>query len=170
MISASPRIGPPLALLALFILGGCGTLATSPDWIGGSMEVESPRREAAEEATAERERKIIAAQPNEIGARHILVMHAQSKSKPPSVTRTRAEAQKRAEEVLTKLQQGGSFEELVSQYSDEPGATERHGDLGVFDRAQMVKPFADAAFSLKVGEVSGIVETPFGFHVIKRTE
>lgn len=170
MISATPRIATPFALLALFVLGGCGTLATSPDWIGGGMEVEAPRREAAEEATAERERKIIASQPNEIGARHILVMHAQSKSKPPSVTRTRAEAQKRAEEVLTKLQKGASFEELVSQYSDEPGATERHGDLGVFDRAQMVKPFADAAFALKVGEVSGIVETPFGFHVIKRTE
>lgn len=173
MISALPRIAPalaPSALLALFVLGGCGTLATSPDWVGSGLEIVAPQREAEEEATAERERKIIASQPNEIGARHILVMHAQSKSKPPSVTRTREEAHKRAEEVLAKLAKGASFEELVNEYSDEPGAAERHGDLGVFDRAQMVKPFADAAFSLKVGEVSIIVETPFGFHVIKRTE
>ena len=173
MISALPRIASalaPSALLALVVLGGCGTLATSPDWTGSGLEIVAPRREAEEEATAERERQIIARQPNEIGARHILVMHAQSKSKPPSVTRSREEARKRAEEVLAKLGRGAVFEDLVSQYSDEPGAAERHGDLGVFDRAQMVKPFADAAFSLKVGEISVIVETPFGFHVIKRTE
>ena len=172
MISALPRFATPLALLALTVLAGagCGTLATSPDWVGSGLEIVAPLREAEAEATAERERQIIARQPNEIGARHILIMHAQSKSKPPNVTRSREEARKRAEEVLAKLAKGAVFEDLVSQYSDEPGAPERHGDLGVFDRAQMVKPFADAAFSLKVGEISVIVETPFGFHVIKRTE
>jgi len=59
---------------------------------------------------------------------------------------------------------------MVKAYSDEPGAVERAGDLGVFDRSQMVKPFADMAFALKVGEVSEIVETVYGFHIIKRTE
>ena len=173
MPSALPRITTalaPSALIALTVLGGCGTLATTPAWVGSGMEIVAPQREAEEEAAAERERQIIARQPNEIGARHILVMHAQSKSKPPNVTRTREDAQKRAQEVLAKIAKGAVFEELVNEYSDEPGAAERHGDLGVFDRAQMVKPFADAAFALKVGEVSGIVETPFGFHVIKRTE
>jgi len=172
MISALPRIAPALALSALFALGvtACGTLATSPDWIGGGLEVAAPLREAEEEATAERDRQIIARQPTEIGARHILVMHTLSKSKPPSVTRTRDEAKKRVDEVLAKIRAGANFETLVNEYSDEPGSAERHGDLGVFDRAQMVKPFADAAFSLKVGEVSNVVETPFGFHVIKRTE
>jgi NIMA-interacting peptidyl-prolyl cis-trans isomerase 1 len=172
MISALPRLAPALALSALLATGAtaCGTLATSPSWIGGGLEVEAPLREAAEEATAERERQIIARQPTEIGARHILIMHAQSKSKPPNVTRSRDEARKRVDEVLAKIRAGKSFEDLVSEYSDEPGAGERHGDLGVFDRAQMVKPFADAAFGLKVGQVSNVVETPFGFHVIKRTE
>jgi parvulin-like peptidyl-prolyl isomerase len=169
MISALPRIAPAFALFALAGTA-CGTLATSPEWVGGGMEIATPLREAAEEASAERERQIIARQPTEIGARHILIMHAQSKSKPPNVTRTREEARKRAEEVVIKVTSGANFEELVTEYSDEPGSAERRGDLGVFDRAQMVKPFADAAFSLKVGEVSGIVETPFGFHVIKRTE
>ncbi len=172
MLSALPRIAPALALSALLATGAtaCGTLATSPAWVGGGLEVEAPRREAEEEATAERERQIIARQPTEIGARHILVMHAQSKSKPPSVTRSRDQARARAEQVVAKIGRGASFEELVNEYSDEPGSAERKGDLGLFDRAQMVKPFADAAFSLQVGQVSGIVETPFGFHVIKRTE
>jgi parvulin-like peptidyl-prolyl isomerase len=59
---------------------------------------------------------------------------------------------------------------MVKEYTDEPGGAERGGDLGVFDRGLMVKPFADAAFALKVGEVSEVVETKYGFHVIKRTE
>lgn len=170
MTSALPRIASALAPFALLALSACGTLATSPGWVGSGMEVVAPLREAEEEAAAERERQIIARQPNEIGARHILIMHAQSKSKPPNVTRTRDEARARAEQLLVKLGKGASFEEMVNEYSDEPGSAERHGDLGVFDRAQMVKPFADAAFGLQVGQVSGIVETPFGFHIIKRTE
>ncbi len=172
MISALPRIASALAPLALLALSAtaCGTLATSPAWVGSGLEIVAPQREAEEEAIAERERQIIARQPTEIGAKHILVMHAQSKSKPPNVTRTREEARTRAEQVLIKVTQGVNFDDLVNEFSDEPGSAERHGDLGVFDRAQMVKPFADAAFSLQVGQVSGIVETPFGFHVIKRTE
>ena len=172
MISALPRIASALAPFALLALSAtaCGTLATSPAWVGSGLEIVAPLREAEEEATAERERQIIARQPTEIGAKHILIMHAQSKSKPPNVTRSRDEAKARAEQVLIKAAKGENFDELVNEFSDEPGSAERHGDLGVFDRAQMVKPFADAAFSLQVGQVSGIVETPFGFHVIKRTE
>jgi NIMA-interacting peptidyl-prolyl cis-trans isomerase 1 len=172
MISALPRIASALAPFALLALSAtaCGTLATTPAWVGSGLEIVAPLREAEEEASAERERLIIARQPTQIGARHILVMHAQSKSKPPNVTRTSAEAKARAEMVVTKVRSGTPFEELVHEYSDEPGAGERQGDLGVFDRAQMVKPFADAAFALEIGQVSGIVETPFGFHVIKRTE
>ena len=75
-----------------------------------------------------------------------------------------------AQEALLKIRGGAAFEEVVKAYTDEPGGAERTGDLGVFDRTTMVKPFTDAAFALKIGEVSEIVETKFGFHIIKRTE
>ncbi|WP_061628155.1 peptidylprolyl isomerase [Sorangium sp. So ce296] len=157
----------PLALLGAT---ACGTLATSPSWVGGGLAVSAPIRAAEEDAAQERERALVASQPKQIGARHILVMHDGSKSRPEGVRRTRDEARARAQEALLKIRGGAAFEDVVAEYSDEPGAKERGGDLGVFERGVMVKGFADVAFALKVGEVSEVVETPFGFHIIKRTE
>ena len=158
-----------LALAALFA-SACTTLATSPSWVGGGLSVAAPERVAADEAKEDRERRIIASQPSQVGARHILVMHDESASKPAGLVRTREAAKKRAQEALLKIRGGASFDEMVKQYTDEPGGAERAGDLGVFDRGTMVKPFADAAFALRVGEISEVVETKYGFHVIKRTE
>jgi parvulin-like peptidyl-prolyl isomerase len=161
-----------LALTALSALSGsaCTTLATSPSWVGGGLSVVAPERVAAAEAKEDRERRIIASQPNQVGARHILVMHDESASKPAGIARNREAARKRAQEALLKIRGGANFEEMVKAYTDEPGGAERSGDLGVFDRGTMVKPFADAAFALRVGEISEVVETKYGFHVIKRTE
>ncbi len=102
-----------------------------------------------------------------ISCRHILVMHEGSTRKPPEITRSREEALARADSALAKIKAGEDFATVAEEYSDGPTKV-RGGDLGSFGRGMMVPAFEDAAFALKVGEVSAIVETPFGFHIIKR--
>jgi len=75
-----------------------------------------------------------------------------------------------AQDVLSKLKSGTPFEELAAQFSDDPGSKTRGGDLGFFERRRMVQPFDSAVFSLKVGEVTDLVRTQFGWHIIKLTE
>jgi hypothetical protein len=105
-----------------------------------------------------------------VAASHVLIQYKGALRAGPSITRSKEEAKKLAAEVAAKAKKGQDFAGLAKQYSDEPGAKDRAGSLGKFSKGQMVKPFADAAFALKPGEVSGVVETDFGFHVIKRTE
>jgi peptidyl-prolyl cis-trans isomerase NIMA-interacting 1 len=112
----------------------------------------------------------LAGQPTEISARHLLVSYQGALRASPSVTRTKAEAQTRVTEALTRAKAGEPFENLVKEYSDEPGAAERGGSLGKFGRGMMVPAFEKAAFKLAPGEISDIIETQFGFHVIQRTE
>lgn len=75
----------------------------------------------------------------------------------------------RAEKVLEQLRAGGSFEELARANSDDPSSGQG-GDLGFFRRGDMVAAFEQAAFGLKKGETSGLVQTQFGFHIIKATD
>jgi len=77
------------------------------------------------------------------------------------------QARQKANELLDKIRQGADFAELARNNSDDPGSAKQGGELGWFGRRQMVKEFTDAAFALKPGEVSGVVETLFGFHIIK---
>jgi hypothetical protein len=107
-----------------------------------------------------------------VGAQHLLIMHKESMRAPPGVTRTKEEAKKRAEEALAKLKKGTDFDALVKEYTDEPGSKDKNppGDLGTFTRGRMVPPFEEAAFKLKPNETSELVETPFGYHIIKRTK
>ena len=108
--------------------------------------------------------------PDAVAAQHVLVAFKGAEKAPKGVTRTKAEAKKRAEEVATKANAGADFSALVAEYSDDPAAKERQGSVGKFTRDKMSKPFSDAAFALAVGASSGPVETPFGFHVIKRNQ
>lgn len=102
-------------------------------------------------------------------ASHILYMYKGGRGAQPSVTRSKEEAQKAAEAALAKIKGGGKLEDIASKESDCPSKA-RGGDLGSFGKGQMVPAFEEMVVSLKGGELaSKIVETPFGYHVIKRT-
>lgn len=76
----------------------------------------------------------------------------------------------KAKEILAKIRNGEDFAKLAADFSEDPGSKQRGGDLGFFDRRRMVQAFDSVAFSLKTGEVSELVRTPFGWHIIKLLE
>jgi peptidyl-prolyl cis-trans isomerase SurA len=78
-----------------------------------------------------------------------------------------AAAKAKIDSVYEKVKAGEDFAELAKEYSDDPASKEKGGDLGYFQRRTMVKPFDEAVFNLKVGQISDIVETNYGFHIIK---
>jgi len=93
--------------------------------------------------------------------RHILLL-TQGKTEAE-----KAEALKKIEGILARAKAGEDFGELAKQHSEDPGSKDNGGLYEDFGRGQMVKPFEDAAFSVPVGEISGVVETNFGYHIIK---
>lgn len=98
----------------------------------------------------------------EVSARHIL-LRAPAEATPAqrdSVRQLAASLQQRAAG-------GEDFAALAAEYSQDPGSAARGGDLGFFGRGRMVAPFEEAAFALETGEVSDVVESPFGYHIIK---
>ena len=112
-----------------------------------------------------------AAGPERIGAKHILIAYASSDKPIAGTTRSEAEARELAEQVLHEVRaEGANWDEIAARYTDEPGSKGTGGDLGTFGRGAMVPPFERAAFALRVGQISEVVKSPFGFHVIKRTQ
>ena len=103
-------------------------------------------------------------QKERVKASHILV-----KVDEKATAEEKAAARKKIEGVQAKLKSGGDFAALAKENSDCP-SKERGGDLGFFGKGQMVPEFETAAFALKPGELSGIVETKFGYHIIKGAE
>jgi parvulin-like peptidyl-prolyl isomerase len=101
-----------------------------------------------------------------VRASHILLMY--SGSMRSTASRSQAEAQTGIADIKTQLDSGGDFAALAKQHSDCPSG-KSGGDLGEFGRGQMVKEFEETAFGLPVGSTSGVIETPFGYHIIKRT-
>ncbi len=105
--------------------------------------------------------------PARIAARHILVSYQGAVGAKPSLRRSRAEAQVQAQQLQGRLAAGEDFSQLATAFSDDPSAA-RGGSLGAFGQGVMTPAFEEAAFRLAVGERSGVVETPFGFHLIQR--
>ncbi|PCI42055.1 MAG: parvulin peptidyl-prolyl isomerase [Rhodospirillaceae bacterium] len=101
-----------------------------------------------------------------VSASHILLMHEGSDRS--SATRTKDEALELVNDLKTQLADGADFAELAKKHSDCPSGKDG-GDLGTFGKGQMVKEFQDATFSMDEGQVSDVVETDFGYHLIKRT-
>lgn len=110
--------------------------------------------------------------PREIaGAAHILVAYSGAELAAKTVTRSKDSAKKRAAEALDKIKKAKMpFEEAAKKYSDDPGSKDLGGALGNFERNAMPEPFSKATFAMKVGDISDVVETPRGFHIIKRTK
>jgi parvulin-like peptidyl-prolyl isomerase len=119
-------------------------------------------------ANAQREAK--PGQPEKIGVRHVLVKYQGAKNAAATITRSREDACLRALEARDKILGGADFDAIVTEYSDEPGAADRRGSVGTIERKDVAPPFADAAFELTIGQMSDVVETPFGFHLILRNE
>ncbi len=161
---------PGLSLALSLALGGCASL-TEPGAGAPPPAADEPAEPAAAAAPQPAPTAAAPAAPEpKVGASHVLIQYKGSMRAAPTITRSKEEARKLAAEVAQKAKKGQDIAALAKQYSDEPGAKDRGGSLGTFTRGTMVKPFADAAFALKPGDVSDVVETDFGFHVIKRTE
>ena len=102
--------------------------------------------------------------PEQVRASHILIQVS-----PEAGEKERSEARSRILEIRKRITAGEDFAELARQLSED-GSSANGGDLGYFQREQMVKPFADAAFSLDIGELSEVVTTQYGFHLIRVTD
>ena len=102
--------------------------------------------------------------PETVRARHIILLVDKGAD-----DAKKAEAKKKIEGIQAELKGGAKFEDLAKKYSQD-GSAENGGDLGFFPKGSMVKEFEDAVWNMKPGEVSGIVTTPFGLHLIKFEE
>jgi peptidyl-prolyl cis-trans isomerase C len=98
-------------------------------------------------------------QPEQVRASHILIRTAEP------------DAKAKAEAILKELRDGADFSKLAKDKSQDPGSAAKGGDLGFFARGRMIKPFEDTAFGMaKAGDISEVIESPFGFHIIRLDE
>jgi peptidyl-prolyl cis-trans isomerase C len=108
-----------------------------------------------------------ATQYEQVKARHILIAPKGSPAAQPGKDLTDEQAKAKAEDLRKQIVAGANFDELAKKESDDSGSGARGGDLGSFSRGQMVPEFEQAAFAAKVGEVTPVVKTQFGYHIIK---
>lgn len=126
------------------------------------QEIPVPEVSGDEIAAFYRENPKYFARPETARARHILVRVERGAD-----DQAKADARARAASILADVRKGEDFASLAERYSEDSTGRGKGGDLGDFRRGQMVKAFEDAAFALKPGEVSDVVETEYGYHVIR---
>lgn len=156
----------------LIMLAGCGEKETAeaPPVTEPAAQPEAPTAAPAAPAQAEPTPSgdDEATPPGRISARHILVAWQGTVGAESTLRRTRGEAEQRVADLQARVRAGEDFGALAREFSDGPSKV-LGGDLGPFEADAMHANFSAAAFALKVNEVSDIVETPFGFHIIQRT-
>ncbi|MGC1818007.1 MAG: SurA N-terminal domain-containing protein [Casimicrobiaceae bacterium] len=135
-------------------------LTLSQDALAAQMKVDPAEVKRTYDANA---RQYTTAEERQ--ASHILIA-----VKPDAPAAEKAAAKAKAMMILEKARaKPGDFAALAKEYSQDPGSAQQGGDLGSFARGSMLKPFEDAAFAAKVGDIVGPVETSFGYHIIKVT-
>lgn len=171
-LTLSSRFRPPaLGLCLALALGSSACADLTEPGSGAPPAAAEPTLEPKADAPPAASAKPAPPAEEQIGTSHILVMYKGSQRAPATVTRSKDEARKLAADVLAKVKKGQDFAALAKQYTDEAVGKDRGGALPKISKSSgFAQAFKDAAFKLKVGEVSDLVETPFGFHVIKRTE
>jgi hypothetical protein len=171
---APVRTATPILLAHHAAVAGDDKTASTPDAAPSAASVTAAASAAVTAPSAATPVASVSAAPKpppeSVACQHVLVAYKGAKNAPATVTRSKADAKKRADEVLAKAKAGEDFAALAQTYSDDQGSRERLGSAGKFKRDGMVKPFSDAAFALQVDQISEVVETPFGFHVIKRNQ
>ena len=177
--SGLPEWAPWAVLVALIALGSIASLALARSTrANGTQHADTPARVVAPPAAP----SFTAAEPTPapnaasgepalISVMHLVVTHADSvMGRTLKITRSKEAAKKRATEAMLRARKGEDFGQLVVEYSEEPGAQKTKGQLLNFERKDAIPSFADAAFKLKVGEISDPVDTPFGWMIIDRTK
>ena len=189
-----PRPGRFVALVLGVSVAACGASVSSPDPAHVAQTAADPRTDdptasqpvpiqetptkstpapaSPSPAAAQDDANEPAAGPTPrvISARHVLIQWMGSDRAGLTIMRSKDQALALAQDVLKKARAGQDLGKLAIEYSDEPNAGARAGSLGRFQKGQMIPAFEEVAFKLKVGQISGIVETGFGYHIIQRTE
>ncbi len=161
-----PRI---LLCLVPLLLLACQDGGEPAGGEGTSVSPDSVQQAEAQPADAQPETAAATPgpPPERIAASHVLVSYEGAAKAQPSIRRSRSAALQRAQEVRRRLLQGEDLSELAKSMSDCPSGR-RGGFLGGFAKGAMHPAFEEAAFALQRDRISAVVETPFGFHVIRR--
>ncbi|MGL4796438.1 MAG: peptidylprolyl isomerase [Paraclostridium sp.] len=107
---------------------------------------------------------------DKVKASHILISTVDEKTEKAMTETKKKEAKKKAEEIYKKVKDGEDFAKLAKEYSEDEYSATNGGDLGFFEKGKMVPEFELAAFSLDKGKISEIIETQYGYHIIKVTD